>query len=385
MCGLFGFSFYGTVDKFVTTNKFETLLKELGHASTVRGTQATGIAYNDNNKMHIIKDAVSAYEFKFNVPKNATKVIGHTRRTTKGSEKENYNNHPFLGYTPNKTFAFAHNGVLDNELELSKKYNFPYTEIETDSYAAVQVLEQLGEFSVDSIKKMAEEVEGMFTFTLLDENDNLYIVKNDSPFHMVHFPDLKVYLYASTQEILMEALMQSYLTKNIIMDVLKGSKEAKAQMEWIEPVKGDILVVNSLGEISKSKFNPKWRTKKASYSYGYYNTANYTASKSETKALTAGTSTTVTTASKPATTSNNTGLSLVKNNSDTASASQTTSKVTDPEYYEALIRLAENKGVARQEVEELRKMGFGIMQIEDMIYDGTVFSVLNQNGIYYPI
>ncbi len=34
---------------------------------------------------------------------------------------------------------------------------------------------------------MAEEVESSFSFSVLDSNDNLYIVKGDSPISILHF------------------------------------------------------------------------------------------------------------------------------------------------------------------------------------------------------
>lgn len=46
--------------------------------------------------------------------------MGHTRHTTQGNEKRNYNNHPFTGKCKNLKFAIAHNGVLFNDKELRK-------------------------------------------------------------------------------------------------------------------------------------------------------------------------------------------------------------------------------------------------------------------------
>ena len=48
---------------------------------------------------------------------------------------------------------------------------------------------------------MAEEVEGSFCFTVLDRKDNLYFVKGDNPLCLYHYPELGLYLYASTEEI----------------------------------------------------------------------------------------------------------------------------------------------------------------------------------------
>ncbi len=67
--------------------------------------------------------------------------MGHTRLATQGDKENNYNNHPFYGKA-DKAFAFAHNGVLYNDTVLRKSYNLPKTNIETDSYVAVQLIEK---------------------------------------------------------------------------------------------------------------------------------------------------------------------------------------------------------------------------------------------------
>lgn len=66
------------------------------------------------------------------------------------------------------TYALAHNGVLWNDKELRIAENLPLTSVETDSYIAVQLLEQQKALDFDSLKAMAEKVEGSFVFTVLD-------------------------------------------------------------------------------------------------------------------------------------------------------------------------------------------------------------------------
>ena len=62
---------------------------------------------------------------------------------------------------------------------------------------------------------MAEEVEGSFSFSILDDRNNLYLVKGDSPISILHFPELKLYVYASTDEILYKALIDSPLFQRL--------------------------------------------------------------------------------------------------------------------------------------------------------------------------
>lgn len=126
MCGLFGFLKYGNVKIGVST-----ITEALAVQSTVRGTHAAGVAYNDG--MKIVKQPESALHMDFWFP-NACALIGHTRHATQGSIEQNYNNHPFGGSAGRSEFALAHNGVLINDKALRESLTLPKTKIETDSY-----------------------------------------------------------------------------------------------------------------------------------------------------------------------------------------------------------------------------------------------------------
>lgn len=61
-----------------------------------------------------------------------------------------------------RAFALAHNGVLYNDKALRRSLHLPGTKIETDSYAAVQLIERQKALSFSSLRSMAESVEGSF-------------------------------------------------------------------------------------------------------------------------------------------------------------------------------------------------------------------------------
>ena len=96
--------------------------------------------------------------------------------------------------------------MLYNDAELRKEKQLPKTQIETDSYVAVQLIEREGKLNFESLRSMAEEVRGSFTFTILDERNNLYFVKGSSPLYLIYFPDFGLYVYASTAGIMHKAL-----------------------------------------------------------------------------------------------------------------------------------------------------------------------------------
>lgn len=202
MCGIYGVMTYGKNN--VNVNK---LMQVLAVEASVRGKHATGIAYNHANLLHIQKAAVPADKFVINLPKGITAVMGHTRHTTQGTEKDNFNNHPFRGSFKDFNFALAHNGVLDNDYDLQDEERLPKTEIKTDTYVAVQLIEKY------DIKTMAEKVSGMFTFTVLTDTNVLIIVKNDSPIYFIDLPEHNMYVYGSTEEIVHKSLKALKLEK----------------------------------------------------------------------------------------------------------------------------------------------------------------------------
>ena len=210
MCGLFGMLDYG---KNFTGRQRAALLSALAAESEARGTDAAGIAYSSRGVLHVYKRPVPAHKLRFSVPDDASVIMGHTRMATQGNAKRNCNNHPFLGRARNCRFALAHNGVLRNDRALRRQMKLPRTKIQTDSYAAVQLIERKNALDLASLQYMAEQVEGSFTFTLLDEANRWYLVKGDNPLCLYHYPRLGVYLYASTEEILRKALRKQGLGK----------------------------------------------------------------------------------------------------------------------------------------------------------------------------
>ena len=184
------------------------MVNHLARASEARGTDATGIAYNSRKRMRVYKRPMAAHRLRLKVPEDAVTVIGHTRLTTQGSARFNENNHPWRCQISTGPFALAHNGVLYNDTALRRELALPTPKIQTDSYIAVQSIEQQRTLSFNSLKTMAEQVEGSFAFSVLDHRDRIYLVKGDNPLCLYYFPSFDLYLYASTQAILNDALVQ---------------------------------------------------------------------------------------------------------------------------------------------------------------------------------
>ncbi len=176
MCSLFGLIDY---ENAVPSFARKVIVKILAQECEARGTDATGIAYNTHGSLRVYKRPVRAAKFKFNLPSDSHVIMGHTRMTTKGNQKVNNNNHPFYGSVSDNVFALAHNGVLYNDEQLRSQMQLPHTTIETDSYVAVQILEQIGHISFEALKEMSETVSGSFCFSVLTDENDVYISFND--------------------------------------------------------------------------------------------------------------------------------------------------------------------------------------------------------------
>lgn len=151
MCALFGWLDYKGIVPCKTLKK---LTQALANAAEERGTDASGIAYINDDRVTIFKRPKPAHRVHFNAPDGTRAIMGHTRMTTQGNEKHNFNNHPFPGHA-DRDFAF------------------------------------------DSLKYMAESVSGNFTFTVLDEYNSLFIIKGNNPMCLLHFADLGIYIYGN--------------------------------------------------------------------------------------------------------------------------------------------------------------------------------------------
>lgn len=252
MCALFGWLDYKHIVPYKVLKK---LTQALANAAEERGTDAAGISYIRDGRVTIYKRPKPAHKIHFNAPDGTAAIMGHTRLATQGNQKFNQNNHPFPGHA-NKEFAFAHNGILYNDVELRKTKNLPDTHIETDSYVAVQLIEQQKKLDFNSLKNMAETVHGNFTFTALDEDNSIYIVKGSNPMCLLHFEVLGIYIYASTESIMKNAL------KKVGMLNFPNVK--------IETAYGDIIKIDNQGNISRSEFESKEDFRYASFMRYYY-------------------------------------------------------------------------------------------------------------------
>ena len=236
MCAIFGLIDYG---KILKAQEREQILRILSIECEERGTDATGYAFNKNGKLKIVKNPVPSHEFRLWLNEDSNVILGHTRMATQGKAADNFNNHPFFGNVGKKLFALAHNGILHNDIQLREELDLPETNIETDSYIAVQMIEKFGELSEKTLARTAEKILGSFVFTLLDSENNSYFVRGNNPLALYKF-NSGFYIYASTELILDSALY------------LFGMLDR--EHEKIETHIGDIIKIDTRGNLTRSTF-----------------------------------------------------------------------------------------------------------------------------------
>lgn len=236
MCAIFGLIDYA---KVFTAAQRECFMNVLATECELRGTDATGFAFNSGGKLQIYKRPVAAHEISLKLSENANIILGHTRMATQGDCKKNYNNHPFYGKVRGTKFVLAHNGIVYNDDKLRHDMKLPASKIETDSYVAVQMIERLGKLSKKTLAEMAEKINGPFVFTVLDERNNSYFVKGDNPLALYHFAE-GFYVYASTDSLLENAL-----------DILGLST---LPFDEIDSTCGDILKIDNVGKLTRYNF-----------------------------------------------------------------------------------------------------------------------------------
>ena len=103
----------------------------------------------------------------------------------------------------------------------------------------MQLLEQGQQLDTENIRRTAELMEGSFVFTILKNDNTLFLVKGNNPLTIYHFPTLGLCVYASTKSILDNALKKVNL----------NGKYCEVNVS-----EGEILEITPDGKLSRSDF-----------------------------------------------------------------------------------------------------------------------------------
>ena len=150
-----------------------------------RGYDSAGIAYIYNKKIKKIKSVGKISNLKkiYNKQKNkSTIVIGHTRWATHGKPSIK-NAHPFI----KNNCALVHNGIIENYVNLIKKYkiNKKLLKSDTDSEVIAEIFNQLFIKNNDPVKilnQITKDIKGTYSIVLITNNNSkIYAAKKSSP------------------------------------------------------------------------------------------------------------------------------------------------------------------------------------------------------------
>jgi glucosamine 6-phosphate synthetase-like amidotransferase/phosphosugar isomerase protein len=246
------------------------LAKHLMLAIEQRGRHASGYAYHGKDSIMVEKADMTASDFVQAAPLftepfklKPRSILLHTRYATQGSPRNNYNNHPI--YSKISGLTLIHNGWLTNEREVIAKFNLD-KDGEVDSETVLRLIEHfvLNERKriTTAIKLAMRELEGRFACALISEKypDTLWLWRNGNPLYCYRDERTGALIFASTAELLEEALRASGFTGGKIagfedrrvscMKAIKGKIHAsfaklgkRAAAKRQKPIKNDLPLI----------------------------------------------------------------------------------------------------------------------------------------------
>ena len=176
MCGIIGYVGKKDAKKIIISG-----LKSLEY----RGYDSSGIAYNVDNKIRIVKTEGKVENLEKELLKKndiSSIGIGHTRWATHGKPTK-VNAHP---HKVGKV-TLVHNGIIENYIELKDKLKKLYRfQSDTDTEVAAALID----FCINETKnklealKMADSIiRGSFAFAIIfdDEPNTIYGIRRNSP------------------------------------------------------------------------------------------------------------------------------------------------------------------------------------------------------------
>jgi len=216
------------------------LLTRLLQESTIRGADATGVAFThpETGKLVVVKDGESATTFTKTPEFRALEgilppvVIGHTRASSRGWNKNpqgvgnpfnNQNNHPFFSQATG--LAIVHNGLVEDDpwRRTVGKPNGILNSFDggTDSELFLRMIETVQTRFQKShnlsmlqvLDNVAFNVAGQYVVLVVSEHapNKVWMMrhsKDDRPLALAYLPNESVVVMASTRDILEEALKE---------------------------------------------------------------------------------------------------------------------------------------------------------------------------------
>lgn len=227
MCGIAGI-LLGKTERHISEQLCELFTANL-IANEIRGKEATGaLVVQNDSSWYLEKAALPATEFTqttayrkllSRVNKNTTLLLGHTRKPTKGTPANNYNNHPIVrGNT-----IGVHNGTLSNDDEIFLTHLKAGKESRigaVDSEAIFALIDELPrDISMakqcEALSRMSGLLHGSYTSIYLHpkEPSRLYLLKYNNPMSVHYSPRHQALFFSSRYIFLRKAFGRAVITE----------------------------------------------------------------------------------------------------------------------------------------------------------------------------
>lgn len=216
MCGQVGFVLGS---KRRSTEEWQDIVESFLYLmiySEAQGPHATGLAviqkngsyrlYKRPGRAHRHINTESFLKNLLPLDSETTLLMGHTRYRTRGSEKQNRNNHPLRA----GLIIGTHNGTIYNADELFTRFGLP-RQTEVDSEFLVRMADRHtneGIIDREAFLRGVALAEGLISavLTSIDDPERVIILKGNKPLTLWVNPRRKLVAYASQERWLEQAL-----------------------------------------------------------------------------------------------------------------------------------------------------------------------------------
>lgn len=233
MCGIFGIYNYGERFTHWRCLKVQEVIANLFRESEVRGDAASGIAVLTEHELDVFKKNVAGSalvnemgykgatsNIKFNTLFKA--AIGHTRFPTKGSPKDNNNNHPIV----TSRVVGVHNGSITNDDDVFESFAINNRKGMVDSEVIFRLIELylMSNYPIyEATKRSFKFIKGDCTISFIDSKNPNYLVVargyHSPEVSLWHFAESKMGVFASEENFISNSyVMSSGIEKACISD-----------------------------------------------------------------------------------------------------------------------------------------------------------------------
>lgn len=234
MCGIAGYSL--SPDERVDSRVLATaLLSRIEE----RGRHATGAAFFDGGRAWVQKDPIPASTFikDLDMSAEAPTAVLHTRWATKGSPKDNANNHPIE--IPGRMLG-VHNGCLWNDDALFEVIGRSKRIAEVDSEAIFAALSYLDEKAPAALSRLEGSAAVAWIEPEGDEN-TLHVARVEASPLIYGMTEAGSFVFASTEHALTGAVREAGMH-------LSGGPYALAEGTYLRVRHGAVVTKATFGE-----------------------------------------------------------------------------------------------------------------------------------------